>query len=87
LQQLNGKIRVFKDQFYDKKPRNQVSYDRILKEKKLNFATFKNIYGHSEVEGMRTVKLGNDTLHVDNKNYTFQVAPLPENEARKRLLA
>ena len=86
LQQLNGKIHVFKDQFYKKKPRNQLSYDRILKEKKLNFTTFKHIYGHSEVEGVRTVKIGNDTLHVDNQNYTFQVAPPPENEARKRLL-
>ena len=63
-----------------------MSYDRILREKKLNFTQFKNIYGHSEVEGLRTVKFGNDTLHVDNKNYTFSVAPPPENEARKRLL-
>jgi len=58
-----------------------------LKGKKLNFTTFKNIYGHSEAEGIRTVKVGSNTLHVDNKNYTFQVAPPPENEARKRLLA
>ena len=36
--------------------------------------------------GVRTVKVGNNTLLVDNKNYTFQVAPPPENEARKRLL-
>lgn len=36
---------------------------------------------------MRTVKVGADTLLVDNKNYTFSVAPPPENEARKRLLA
>ena len=38
------------------------------------------------MQGLRTVKIGNDTLHVDNKNYTFSVAPPPENEARKRLL-
>ena len=52
----------------------------------MNFHTFKSIYGHSDVTGVRTVKVGNDTLLVDNKNYTYSVAPPPENEARKRLL-
>ena len=38
---LNDKIDVFKNQFYGKKPKQQISYDRILKDKKLNFSTFK----------------------------------------------
>jgi len=59
LQSLTDKISVFKSQFYEKKPRPLVSYDKVLKEKKLNFGTFKNIYGHSEVQGTRVVKVGN----------------------------
>ena len=59
----------------------------MLKDKRLNFGTFKNIYGHSEERGVRTVKIGNETLQVDNQNYTYKIAPPPENEARKRLLA
>ena len=63
-----------------------MSYDRILKEKQLNFGTFKDIYGHSDIKGVRKVRVGDNILHVDNKNYTYSVAPPRENEARKRLL-
>ena len=64
-----------------------MSYDRILKEKKMNFVTFKDIYGNRANEkGVRTVKVGDSTLVVDHKNYTYSVAKPPENEARKRLL-
>lgn len=38
---LNDKIHVFQNQFYGKKPRQQISYDHLLKDKKLNFSTFK----------------------------------------------
>ena len=78
---------MFKNQFYIKQPRSNLSYDRILKEKQMNFGTFKNIYGNSGGEkGIRTVKVGDSTLLVDNKNYTYSVAKASENEARKRLL-
>ena len=52
----------------------------------MDFKTFKNIYGHSDAKGMRTVRVGDNLLQVDNKNYTFQVAPPQENESRRRLL-
>ena len=87
LQALNDKIHIFKNQFYQKQPRSNLSYDRILKEKQMNFRTFKNIYGNSGgAAGVRTVKVGDSTLLVDNKNYTYSVAKATENEARKRLL-
>lgn len=86
LQALNEKISVFKDQFYQKQPRKELNYDNVLKGRKLNFKTFKSIYGHSDEPGTRTVKLGADTLYVDNKNYTYTLAPPPENLARARLL-
>ena len=38
---LNDKIHVFQNQFYGKKPRQQISYDHLLKDKKMNFSTFK----------------------------------------------
>ena len=43
-----------------------MSYDHILKKRKLDFKTFKTIYGHSDKVGQRTVRLGNETLIVDN---------------------
>ena len=58
LQSLTDKITVFKSQFYEKRPRPLINYDKVLKEKKLNFGTFKNIYGHSENKGPRIVKIG-----------------------------
>jgi hypothetical protein len=69
-----------------KQPRSNLSYDRILKEKKMNFGTFKNIYGHTGTKGVKTVRVGDSTLQVDTKNYTYSVVPPAENESRKRLL-
>ena len=64
------------------------NYDKVLKDKKLNFNSFKTIYGApGDRKGVRAVKVGNDTLLVDKTNYTYSVAPPPENEAKKRLLA
>ena len=58
---LNSKIGVFQDQFYGRKPKPQISYDHLLKDKKMNFATFKTLYGHRET-GPKLVKIGNEML-------------------------
>ena len=42
-----------------------MNYDHLLKDKKINFSTFKQLYGHSE-QGVRIVKVGNEMLRVDN---------------------
>ena len=67
---MNEKIQVFQTQFYGKKPKQQVTYDHLLKDKKINFNTFKTLYGHPE-KGVRVVKMGNEMLRVDNSNFTF----------------
>ena len=73
LVSLNEKIGVFKSQFYTKKPRQQMSYDNVLKDKKMDFQTFKNLYGHND-EGPRSIKYGNELVVVDNKKYTVSSA-------------
>ena len=63
-----------------------MSYDNVLKNKKLDFTTFKTLYGHNDI-GPRNVKFGNDLVTVDNRSYTITNVPVGENEARKRILA
>lgn len=38
---LNDKIHVFKNQFYNRQPKQQMNYDHILRDKRLSFSTFK----------------------------------------------
>ena len=51
----------------------------------MNFATFKTLYGHSEM-GPKLVKIGNEMLKVDNSAYTYNVVSEKDNESKKRLL-
>lgn len=67
---LNSKISVFKKQFYNRKPR-QCNYDKILKARNMNFDRFKELFGY-EGNDVRQIKVGNDTILVDNKNFTYQ---------------
>jgi len=63
-----------------------MSYDNVLKDKKMDFQTFKTLYGYND-NVPRNVKYGGELVTVDNKNYTITNVPVSENEARKRLLA
>ena len=63
-----------------------MSYDNVLKDKKMDFQTFKTLYGYND-SVPRNVKYGGELVTVDNKNYTITNVPVSENEARKRLLA
>jgi hypothetical protein len=72
----------------NKEPRRGISYDNALKNKKINYETFKTLYGfNNETKGgSRAVKVGNDTLMVDNTNYTYQkIVPTVDNAAKGRL--
>ena len=86
LVSLNQKIGVFKNQFYSKQPRKQMSYDNVLRKQKMDFSTFKTLYGHNEM-GPKNVKFGGDFVSVDNKNYTItNINSNDRDEVRKRLL-
>ena len=54
LKTLTDKINLFKTQFYKRQPRQQLNYDHVLSDKKLNFKTFKQIYSNSGEEGIYT---------------------------------
>ena len=52
----------------------------------MNFERFKELFGYEGNE-VRQIKVGNDTIIVDNKNFTYQnQTNLEREEARKRLL-
>lgn len=48
-----------------------MSYDSVLKKKKMDFDTFKLLYGFND-NAPRNIKLGNDHLIVDNKTFTVK---------------
>ena len=52
-----------------------------------NFDTFKYLYGQREV-GTRIVKIGNETLRVNNQEFSYDVVPEkePHQEVIKRRL-
>ena len=62
---LNEKIGVFQNQFYGRKPKRQITYEHLFKDKVKDFETFKLLYGYSE-GGTRLIKIGNETLRVNN---------------------
>ena len=80
---LNDKIGVFQEQFYGRKPKQQVNYDRLLKDKKMNFETFKKLYGYNEA-GIRVMKVGNETLRIDNQSFTYDTVVEKQKETNRR---
>ena len=74
---LNEKIGVFQNQFYGRKPKRQITYEHLFKDKVKDFETFKLLYGYSE-GGTRLIKIGNETLRVNNQEFSYNV--MPEND-------
>ena len=60
-----------------------MNYDHLLKDKKMNFEKFKQLYGYNQT-GIRLMKVGNETLRIDNKNFTYDTVVEKDKEANKR---
>ena len=83
LQTLTDKISVFKNQFYQKKPRSGINYDRILKDNKVNFKNFKQMYGSRQDKGHLTESGGDYISNFDRMTHHHSVAHVPSNRRRR----
>lgn len=68
---MNQKVNLFQSVFCGREPRI-LSCTSVLERQQLNFDKFKLLYGVNQEQALRNVKMGDQQLEVNLKDYTYK---------------